>query len=615
MMKQIVFLSVMLIFLISARGVAQEVTFKTSTKSNVEVGEQFRLVFELNAEGGGFSGPDFKGFNVLTGPMMSTSSSIQIINGRMDKTFSQTYTYILSASGEGTFTIEPATVTVDGRKYQSNRVTVKVGPATSRPQGGGQSQASADSPSGEVSSRDLFLRAIPDKKNLVVGEQVIVTYRIYTRFPLSNLTVNKLSSFPGFWTKNLLDDNGEIQQSTQVIDGVEYIVADIRKVALFPQKTGRLTIEPMELGVLAQVRTQSRRSSRDPFESFFNDPFFNRNIQQVEKNLISEQITLQVDALPIAKKPQSFNGAVGQFGFQSAIDRDQLKAGDALNLSYTITGSGNLELTELPKPDFPADFEVYEPKVSTDIKTSSGGINGKKKVEYLIIPRFEGTYDIPALEFSYFDPKKNAYITLSSQAYKVKVDKSDGHGAAEALMATSQEGIRYLGTDIRHIKLDSNHLRKKDQFFFASPLYFVLMLGGVLIFGLALWFDNKQNKLKNNQSLLKYKKATKVAKKKLTSAQQHLKQKDQNGFYLEMSQALWGYISDKFTIPRSELSFDTVQSVLEAQNAPADLIEAFISTLNNCEYARFAPGDAGKKMDDLYQQGLEVITKAERLIK
>jgi len=615
MMKHIIFLSVFLISVLPLWVFSQEVTFRTNTKTSVETGEQFRVVFEVNAEGGGFSGPDFKGFNILTGPMMSTSSSIQIINGRMDKTFSQTYTYILTAKTEGEFIIEPATVTVDGKRYQSNKVTVKVGPAAVKSNSGNATSNEGNNQSEGISAKDIFLKAIPDKKNMVVGEQAIITYRLYTRLPLSNLSVTKLSSFPGFWTKNLLDTNGDIQQSTQVIDGVEYIVADIRKVALFPQKGGKLTIEPMELSCLAQVRTQSKRAARDPFESFFNDPFFNRNVQNVEKNLVSEQITLQVDPLPVSRRPQAFKGAVGQFGFQSSIDRNTIKAGDAVNLTFSISGTGNLELIELPSPAFPADFEVYEPKISTDIKTSSSGVSGSRKVEYLIIPRFEGTYQIPPLEFVYFDPKKNEFMTLSSQQFEINVEKSDGSGTREAMVTTAQEGIRYLGSDIRHINLNTNSLNKRNSFFFASPLYFIIVFGGLILFGFALWFDKKQNKLRKNQSLVKFKQATKVAKKKLSNAQQFLKSKDQNAFYLEMSQALWGYLSDKFSIPRSELSFDNVQTALEQQQAPTDLVEAFISTLNNCEYARFAPGDASKKMEDLYQQGIEVITKAERLIK
>lgn len=614
MRKQLLILTLLALVFFPEIAFNQDVTFRASTKNTVETGEQFRVVFELNAEGSSFTGPDFKGFNVHTGPMMSTSSSIQIINGRMDKTFSQTYTYIVSVKSEGDFTIEPASVSVEGKKYQSNKLSVKAVAATanSRQQ---QSSGNDEGGNGTISSKDLFLKAIADKKKAVVGEQIIVTYKLYTRFPLSNLSVNKFSSFPGFWTKNLLSDNNEIQQSTQVIDGVEYIVADIRKVAIFPQKTGTLNIEPMELSCVAQLRTSSRRASRDPFESFFNDPFFNRNIQNVEKTLYSDALNIQVESVPFNQRPADFMGAVGQFGFQSSIDRDKIKTGEAINLVYTVTGSGNLELIDLPSPVFPPDFEVYEPKISTDIKTTSAGISGSRKVEYLIIPRIQGAFTIPAVRFVYYDPKRADYITLSSQPYTISVEKGEGDASRDATVTTSQEGIRYIGSDIRHISLKKNTLQKTDNYFFASGWYFALLFLALALFAAGIWYQGKQDKLRNNQSLVKLKQATKVAKKRLSNAQQYLTKKDQNNFYLEMSQALWGYISDKFTIPRAELSFENVQTALEQRQAPPELIEAFISTLNNCEYARFAPGDAGKKMEELYQQGLDVITKAERSIK
>jgi hypothetical protein len=593
---------------------AQEVSLRASTKTTVEVGEQFSLVYELNADGSGFQGPDFRGFTVLTGPMISTSSSIQIINGKVDRTYTQTFTYILSAPSEGEFTIEPASVTVDSKRITSNRISMKVVSASTpqRPQAGRGQQSQA----GGLSSKDLFLRAIPDKRNAVVGEQVIVTYRIYTRVPLSQLQVTKLSSFPGFWTKNLLDESQGLQQSQQVIDGVEYTVADVRKVALFPQKTGQLTIEPMELECIAQVRTQpDRQRPRDPFESFFNDPFFNRNIQNVQQKLVSESVTVNVEAVPTTRRPQSFAGAVGQFGFSASINRTEVDANDAINLSFTITGTGNLELIDFPRPEFPASFEVYDPKISADIKTSSSGLSGSRKAEYLIIPRFEGDFKIDPVEFGYYDPKKQEFVTLSSQGFEIRVNKGSGESPRDGIFASTREGVRYLASDIRHIKLVPGRLQAIDHYFFGSTTYFLLLIASLLLFVTALIYTLKQQKLRQNQSLLRYRKATKVARRKLKSAHELLKKKQQNEFYQEMSQALWGYLADKFTIQRSELSIDNVQTVLQSKEAPESLVQDFVDTLNKCEYARFAPGDEGKKMDELYQQGIEVISNAERTIK
>ncbi len=604
-MKKAAFITLLIVGMIRLSALSQSVSFELSTKTQVEVGEQFQVVLTLSAEGSNFSGPDFKGFDVLTGPMMSTSSSINIVNGRMDRSFNQTYTYIIMAQKAGEFTIGPASVTVNGNRLTSNKVTVRVTAGSANP---GKAEVSG-------SNDDIFLKAVPDKRKVSLGEQVIITYKLYTKVPIANLTVTKISSFPGFWMKNLLDTNKEIKQSRQVINGSEYIVADIRQVALFPQKSGTLSIEPMELSCTAQIRVQSQRNMRDPFEAFFNDPFFNRGIQNVEKKLTSEAISIQVEPLPTAQRPADFKGAVGQFGFQSSIDRDQVKTGDAINLVYTINGTGNLELIDLPAPVFPSDFEVYEPKITTDIKTNAGGISGSRKVEYLIIPRVRGSFTIPPVHFVYFDPRTSTYNTLSSPEYPIHVEKGEGSSASEGMTASSQERITYLGSDIRHINLKKTSLKNKNDFFFASWLYFLIILGGSLLFALALLRHRKLDHLRSNQSLMRLRQATKVARKKLANAQAHLQKKDQDAFYLEMSQALWGYLSDKFTIPRSELSIENVKATLQQRKAPDELIDAFVDALNNCEFARFSPGDAGQKMDDLYRQGIELITKTEGTIR
>ncbi|HPE43869.1 MAG TPA: BatD family protein, partial [Bacteroidales bacterium] len=362
--------SLLFFLLIPLIGFSQEVMLKVSTKSQVGLGEQFQLVFELNAEGERFKGPDFENWRVLSGPMSSTSSSIQIINGQMTRNFTQSYTYIISATKEGTFEIGSAEITVDGKTIKSSPVSVKVVKGSSSASSGTANQGQSQG----ITDRDLFLRAIIDKKEAVTGEQVIVTYRIYTRVPVSSVSVTKLSAFPGFWTKDLLSDKEALQQSTEIINGVEYTVADIRKMALFPQKTGKLTIEPMELECVAQVRTQtSRQRSRDPFESFFNDPFFNRGVANVQKNLVSEPLSIEIKSLPSQGKPMNFSGAVGQFGISSGIDKTELKTNDAITLTYTLSGQGNIELAELPQLNFPPDFEVYDPKITNNIKTSANG--------------------------------------------------------------------------------------------------------------------------------------------------------------------------------------------------------------------------------------------------
>lgn len=595
-----------------------EPTFAGSSKSEVSLGEQFRIVYELNADGSRFSGPDFEGLRVITGPMTSSSSSIQIINGQMSRTYSQTYTYVVVATREGEIDLKPANVFVDGKKISSNPIKIKVQPASSSSTAPSQQQRGSQQQTDEVgiSEKDLFLRAIVDKTSPLLGEQVIMTYRLYTRVPISSISVNKLSSFPGFWVKNLLAEGAPLQQSTQIIDDEEYVVADIRKMALFPQRSGKITIEPMELEGTAQLRVQAdRRRPRDPFESFFNDPFFNRNIRNVERVLVSNPVEIEVKALPFAGRPQDFGGAVGQFSLQASIDRNALKTNEALNVTYTISGKGNIELIEMPRPAFPPDFEVYEPKVSGQASASATGVTGTRKIEFLAIPRSPGDFLIPAVNFSYFDPTKNKYVELTSEAFSIQVERGTETGEDIAATVRAREGIRYLGSDIRHIKPETNTLKPIGSFFFFSNLYLALLGLGIMLFAAILIYFRRTTRLRKNQSLLRNRQATKVARKRLKTAHKHMHVKQQNEFYLEMSQALWGYLANKFNISRADLSFETVKEALDNAQVPEVLRDEFIEVLNNCEYARFAPGDASEKMEELYNQGIQIISKTERTIK
>lgn len=594
-----------------------EPSLKGSSKNEVSLGEQFRIVYELNADGSRFSGPDFEGLRVITGPMTSSSSSIQIINGQMSRTYSQTYTYVVVATREGEIDLKPATVFVDGKKIGSNPIKIKVQPASSASAAPSQQRGSQQqTDEAGLTEKDLFLRAIVDKTSPLLGEQVIITYRLYTRVPISSISVNKLSSFPGFWVKNLIEEGAPLQQSTQIIDGEEYVVADIRKMALFPQRSGKITIEPMELEGIAQLRIQSdRRRPRDPFESFFNDPFFNRNIRNVERVLVSNPVEIEVKALPFAGRPQDFGGAVGQFSLQANIDRNALKTNEALNVSYTISGKGNIELIEMPRPAFPPDFEVYEPKVTGQANATSSGVSGTRKIEFLAIPRSPGEFIIPAVNFSYFDPAKNKYVELASELFSINVERGTETGEDIATAARTQEGIRYLGSDIRHIKQETNTLKPIGSFFFFSNLYLALLGLGIMLFAAILIYFRKTTRLRKNQSLLRNRQATKVARKRLKTAHKHMHVKQQNEFYLEMSQALWGYLANKFNITRADLSFETVKEALDKSQVPEVLRDEFIEVLNNCEYARFAPGDASEKMEELYNQGIQIISKTERTIK
>ena len=597
-------------------------TLTVSTKKQVMVGERFQVVFEANAEGKNFQAPSFDGLTVLGGPFTSTSSSFSMVNGSMSHTVKCTYTYALQAYQEGTVHVGSASLTVKGNKITSQPFDIKVIPddgSHAAPSGGGtssgQGQSQQNTTDSQVSGKDLFLRVIPSKKSAYVGEQVMLTYKLYTKVPVSSVSLSKMPSYAGFWTKDVSDNSGTLKQSSEYINGVEYTTAEIQKVIVVPQRSGKLTLDPMTMECIAQIRTERNNNrSMDPFEAFFNDPFFNRNIVNVKKELSSQALTLEVKNLPENGKPASFAGAVGNYSFKTDIDKTELRTNEAVTITLTVSGTGNVELLQMPEPVFPPDFEVYDPKISTSSNVGSQGLTGTKKAEYLAIPRRAGSFTIPAVEFSYYNSSSESYEVLSSEPYEIKVEKGSGTDDGGGIFTSNQEDIKYLGSDIRHIMTGDAHLKPMHTIFFGSAAYFVVLLVLLLLFIILLFVLKKREQMSKDTVANRNRKADKVARGRLKNAYQHLKAKDQEKFYVEMSQALWGYIADKLGIERSKLSMDTVSETMKGKNVPDELTQQFVDTLNNCEFARFAPGSAEEKMDDLYQRGIDVISKAEKVL-
>ncbi len=593
-----------------------------NAKKQVAVGERFQVVFEANTEGKNFTAPSFEGFNVVGGPCTSSSSSTSMTSAGVTRTVRNTYTYALQAYQEGTFHVGSASLTVGGDKITSEPFDIKVvpddGSGSSGNSGGnagqGQGQAQQNTNDPEVSGKDLFLKVIPTKKSAYVGEQIVLTYKLYTRVPVSSLSVEKMPSYAGFWTKDITDNNGgALRQNSEYVNGVEYTVAEIQKMVIVPQRSGSFVLDPMTIECIAQIRTESNRRSNDPFDVFFNDPFFNRNIKNVQKTINSSSLSINVQNLPTADKPDSFAGAVGNYTFKSEIDKTELSTNDAFTLTYTVSGQGNVELVQMPTPVLPPDFEAYDPKITTSVDHNAQGLTGTKKAEYLVIPRRAGSFNIPTAEFSYFNPATGTYQTLRSEAYDLNVLKGKDSDQGGGIYTSNQEDIKYLGSDIRHIKRDAK-LRPMNATFFGSAAYYVALLGLLLLFVILLLVLKKREQLTQDNAANRNRKADKVARGRLKSALQYLKAKDQEKFYVEMSQALWGYIADKTGIERSKLSMDTVSETMHAKNVPDDLTQQFVDTLNSCEFARFAPGSAEEKMDELYHKGIDVISRAEKVL-
>ena len=606
-------LLILFTLVISLSGYSQ-VTFEASGQTNVAVGQQFMIRFTANQQGTNFTGPDFKGLNVLSGPNLQTNTSYSNINGKMSQSMSVSYTYYLRAVSEGDFKIAPAKITIEDKEYQTKELTVHVGkqtaPATTtNPSNPRQAQTT-------LNENDLFIKATVDKKDPYIGEQVILTYKIYTKVPIAQIGINKLSNFQGFWTKNLLDQQEALTQSNEVIDGIEYVTADLRKFAIFPQKSGSLDIDAMELECIAQIRQANKRRSSNSFlDSFFDDPFFG-GTQNIKKVLLSNPIKLEVKPLPQNNKPLNFSGSVGFFSLNANINTSTLKTNEAITLKITISGKGNIELIDKLDIKFPSDFEVYEPEITNKLNTnSSDGVSGSRTFQYLLIPRNPGDFVIEPIVFNYFDIQSNSYKKLSTKAFNIIVEKGEDYQSGVVYSGANQEDIQYIGTDIHHIKTGEFQLYKINHYLFNSIAFLLWLVIPLALFILFILLWKKQSKKRSNQSLMRHKRATKVARKSLKHAQKYLGTKETIAFYNEISQALWGYLSDKFNIPKSELSKDSVKENLLTKEVKEKSINEFIETLDHCDFARFAPGDPESTMDKIYNEALEIITKIERELK
>lgn len=612
-MKKQLLLIISLLFLVIGQAFPQEITFDVSGNHNVVVGEQFIVRYTTDAINGKFNSPNLKDFKLLSGPNTSTSSSFQSINGRVTQSQTTTYTFYLRAIKEGTLKIPPATIELSGKKYKSKPFSIIVGKQKSKSSSGSNNSNQVQN-NQTINKEDVFLKAELNKKSPYLGEQIIVSYKLYTRIQIGQLSINNRPAFQGFWLKNLLNERENYLQSREVINGQEYISIEISKQALFPQKSGEIIIEPLEIECIAQIK--QARSRRSAFDSFFNDPFFG-GYKNIQIQLKSEKIKIKVKPLPAANKPLSFNGAVGNFKFIASVDKLKLQTNDASNLKLKISGKGNLELIDNFKINFPPDFEVYDPKISDKISTNRNiGISGSRTFEYLMIPRNPGEFIIKAPEFTYFDPVKADYKTIKSKDFIFIIEKSADYQTGNLTYSgINKEDIQYIGTDIRHIKTSDYKFTAVSYLLFGSVKFILWIIIPLLIFiiGLTIW--KKQEKKRNNLHLMRHRKATKVARKNLKKAQSFLGTEANNEFYTEISQALWGYLSDKFGILLSQLSKESVHNALINENISENTIQEFIETLDHCDFARFAPGNPTSTMETIYNEALEIISKIERELK
>ncbi|TDO00069.1 BatD family protein [Sunxiuqinia elliptica] len=584
---------------------ADSVRFNMSGPNVVTVGEQFRLSFTLNERGSDLQMPEIPNFDILMGPSTSQSSSIQIINGKTTQTVSFSYIFILRAKEEGTFTIRPASIKVDGKIYESNELKIQVvkgqKPATS--QGGQQEQAAAAS--GSINKEDLFVKVELDKRRVFKGEQILATVKIYVapNVPITSFNDVKLPSYAGFWTQEI-DIPNQISFTREVYNNKIYQVGILKKTLLFPQQTGKITIDPFEITCLVRQRVRQQRS-------FFDD-FFD-NYRTIEAKVVSDPVNIQVKDLP--NPPASFSGAVGNLKFSASLDKEQLKSNEAATLKVTISGNGNLRLIDAPKVEFPADFEVYDPKTNESLNATSNGLTGSKTFEYLFIPRFAGEYTIPAIQFASFDPASGKYKYDQSKAFNLQVEKGSDDQSTTVTSAYSKEDVRFIGKDIRFIKQGQYKLKPKESSFYGSLSFYLIYLGALLVFAIVALVYRKKLKENANIQLIRNKKANKVARKRLKAAAGHLKQNQDEAFYEAVLKAFWGYLSDKLSIPVADLNRENATESLKKRQVSSDTINEFIQIVDTCEFARYAPSAVGGTKDELFQQAASLMGKLEKQIR
>ena len=585
-------------------------TLTGSAPSHVAVGEQFRLSYTVNTQDvSDFRAGDIpEELDVLIGPNRSMQSSYQMINGHTSSTSSITYTYIVCATKNGTFTISPAHVVVNGKSIASNSLTIKVS-GTAQSGSGSSRQRQNDEDGGEmrdagshISGSDLFIKVSANKKRVHEQEPILLTYKVYTLVSLTQLR-GDMPDLKSFYTQEV-DLPQQKSFSVETVNGRPYRTCTWSQYVMFPQMTGKLQIPSITFeGIVVQ---QNRNI--DPFEAFFNG---GSGYIEVKKKIVAPGIEIQVDPLP--ERPANFSGGVGQFNISAQLDKTSTKANDPVSLRIIVSGVGNLKLIKQPVINIPKDFDQYDPKITDQTKLTTNGLEGSKIYDFLIVPRHQGKYEIPPVEFTYFDTTSGSYKTARSEGFTLDVAKGSGAGAVNDF--TDQAGLKELNKDIRYIKTGDVRTQGIDNFFYGSVAYWVTLIVLALIF-ISLFIVFRQRAIDNaNVTKMRGKKANKVATKRLKKAAKLMADNKPGEFYDEVLRALWGYVGDKLNIPVEQLSHDNISQRLAERQVDAETVSQFIEALDECEFERYAPGDPKGNMNKVYEKAMTAIEKIEETMK
>ena len=592
----------LLILHLSSEG--QEISVVADYPEVVRTGQQFSVSWTINSGGGDFSEPPFTGFYKLMGPQTSYSSSTQIINGKISRETTYTYIYYLQALNEGKYVIPPATFTLKNKAYYSDSLRIEViggnasqqtVPGTGRAVEEGLVQETGD---------DVFVNLSLNKKEVYLGEHIVATVKIYSRVDISGINEIKFPGFEGF-LKTDLDTPPLTSLQRENVNGTIYGTGVVQQFLLYPQISGDISIDPVQISVLIRQKT----GQSDPF---FGD-FFG-TYTTVPKAVLSKALKVKVNPLP-GIKPADFSGIVGKADLDATLNKDTVKVNDAVNLRLVISGSGNLKLANAPEMKLPADLEVYDPKVTDNLKNGLNGTSGQKIFEYLLIPRHYGDFTIPPIRYSYFNISTRKYENLETpELHFYAIKSTDQNAGITVYGGVSKEDVKYLGQDIRFIKSDPGLLRKSGNILSSKRTFYTAYAFALVLFLVILFVRREHIRRNADLKSVRNRKAGKVAGKRLKEAEKCLKEKQTDRFYEEILKAIWGYLSDKLNIPVSELTRNSAVKSLTEKGIEEAEINTLTSVIDTCEYARYAPSSSAAEAEKIYEEASKFIRFVENSI-
>jgi hypothetical protein len=602
-MKKVILYNV--IFLLSLSAAGQDVILNVEYPSVVTAGQQFNITYTVNSGGGEFSAPAFEGFYKLMGPQTSYSSSTQIINGKMSRETSYSYIYFLQAMKEGKYVVSPATFTLKNKTYSSDSMRIEVVGNGSQKQNVSATSNSASENSGlESSGGDLFVNLSLNRKEVYLGEYIVATVKLFTKVNISGINEIKFPTFNGF-LKSDLETPPLTSLKQENINGSVYGTGVIQQFLLFPQVTGDINIESVQITVLIQQKTGQS-------DAFFGDFF--AQYQNVPKAIVSQAMKIKVKPLP-GVQPENFSGIVGKLDLKAELSKDSVNVNDAINFKITVSGTGNLKIATTPLLKLTPDIEVYDPKITDDIKNGLNGTSGQKSFDYILIPRHYGDFTIPPITYSYFNISTGKYEKLTTKEFHFHARKGTEQNTGITVFGgVSKEDVKYVGKDIRFIKSSSERLVKSGTIILSNRSFLSIYALALFAFLLILFLRREHIRRNADLSLVKNRKAGKIAAKRLRIASECLKNEDIDKFYEEILNALWGYISDKLNIPVSELTRKNAIDSLVEKGINEERIKSLNEILDTCEFARFSPSKSGTEAAVIYEGATLFIKSVENSI-